>query len=623
MRLVIREYLSMLRESEELDALLPDLLSVMGIEPVSKPQVGVRQLGVDVAGVGPDPEDGTEKLFLLTVKQGNIDRSDWDGSPQAVRPSLDEILEIYLPHNVDDEHRDLPKKIVLCCGGDMKQAVEPNWRGYKSRHSEPGLREYDFWGGDKLAALIERHFLDEYLFPESAQKKLRKTIALADQNEDEPRHFYAFVYETLFERGLPTESTPSAKRQRQRALRLLNLSLNIVFHWCREADNLHPALLCAERAVLLTWDWMREIELLGCETTRGEFERIFVTYLVVTSSYAGKLVPLCAVPDGLSGQWADELEYPLRTYESVGILAVLAAAMNHIAASSEGADRESADQRSQNIAELLAALIANNSPAATPRFDEHGIDIALGLLALHVAGLRTFAAGWVEDICARVPLAYNLGEYFPIHTDSYDDLVALHVRQGPPKESLMRLSTLLPMLAHWHAVFNMNTAYERFQEAVAETFDKTTLQLWFPYGDTEEHLYRDNAGFTSGTTLAPVRLPATLDGLKEYVTRLRKERREFEKLSCFEQGWPILGLIASRHYRTPVIPAYWHQLIDPSLADQEAASNVPHDVDGSRAEDYDNVEDSDEAEEDGRDVIEDDLDEGNGDDLDTGDEEDD
>lgn len=139
MRLVIREYLSMLRESGELDALMPDLLFVMGIEPISKAQVGVRQFGVDVAGVGADPDDdGNEKLFLLTVRQGNIDRGDWEGSPQAVRPSLDEILDVYIPHHVAEEHRDLPKKIIVCCGGDLKQAAEPNWRGYKDRNAEPG-----------------------------------------------------------------------------------------------------------------------------------------------------------------------------------------------------------------------------------------------------------------------------------------------------------------------------------------------------------------------------------------------------------------------------------------------------------------------------------------------------
>lgn len=571
MRMVIREYLSMLREAGELDALIPDLLLSMNIAPISRPQVGPRQFGVDIAAVGRDPDDDTEKLFLLTVKQGDIDRNAWNGGPQAVQQSLDDIRYVYLQHHVDEEHRSLPKKIVVCCGGDMKQTVEQNWRGYKGEHTEPGVREYDLWDGDELAALIEQYFLDEYLFPESAQKQMRKTIALADQNEDEPRHFYSLIHDTLFERNLPKEDTRGTIRQRQRALRLLNLSLNIVFHWCQESDNLRPALLCAERAVLLTWNWMRENGLLDCETTRGEFERIFATYFEVSFAYASKLAPLCAVPDGLSGQWADELEYPLRTFESIGILGVLAAATRHISgAAEEGSQRENLESVAQDITRLLAALISNNPPAATPRFDGHAIDIALGLLALNEAGLRAFAAGWVEDTCARILFAYKLGKHFPIYTDSYDDLVAMHVDQGPPKERLMQVSTLLPMLAHWHAVLDMGDEYEAFRNSVTETFGATTLQLWFPLEDTEEHLYRENAGFTSGTVMAPIRLPTTLEELKTPIVRLHEERREFEGLSCFAQGWPLLGLIASRHYRTPFIPAYWQEPVseNPSLSEE-------------------------------------------------------
>jgi hypothetical protein len=58
MRLVLREYLSMLRESGELDVLLPDLLIAMKIDPLTRPGKGMRQYGVDVPAVGPDPTDG-------------------------------------------------------------------------------------------------------------------------------------------------------------------------------------------------------------------------------------------------------------------------------------------------------------------------------------------------------------------------------------------------------------------------------------------------------------------------------------------------------------------------------------------------------------------------------------
>jgi hypothetical protein len=560
MRLVIREYLSMLKESGELDALLPDLLFSMDIEPISRPQVGVRQYGVDVAGVGPDPDDsGTRKLFLLVIKQGDLDRTSWDSGPQTVRPSLNELLDVYLAQHVGREHEGLPKKIVVCSNGIVKQNVERNWQAYKDQHSEPGVREYDFWGGDKLALLIERHFLDEYLFPETAQKQMRKTIALADQNEEDPHHFYSLVHETLFERDLSTDNTPSARRKRQHALRLLNLSLNIVFHWCREANNLRPALLCAERAVLLVWDWMRQGDLLECRSTREGFEQLVVAYLRIATSYVTKLTPLCLVRDGLFGQGADELEYPVRTFEVIGIFGALVMVLKDvIAAENDESVRTNLNEMMQEVARVLVTLIANNPSAVAPPFDGHSVEITLGLLALAQAGFRSEAAVWVNNLGQHIVWAYQLGRHFPIYTDSYDDLVAMRYGQAPPKEKLMEISTLIPMLAHWYAILDTPAAaYEGFQKAIGATFSETNLQLWFPDEGTEDHLYRENAGFTSGNTLRLIQLPTTLGELKAHVLRLHEGHRAFEMLSCFTQGWPSLGLIASRHHRTPVIPAYW------------------------------------------------------------------
>ncbi|HZF07924.1 MAG TPA: hypothetical protein VFE33_03950 [Thermoanaerobaculia bacterium] len=218
MRLVLREYLSMLKESGELDALLPDLLVSMGLDPQNRPQRGPRQFGVDLPAVGVDPEDGQRKLFLFLVKQGDITRSNWDTGAQAVRPSLNEVFDTYLSTQVLPEHQDLTKKIVLATNGEMKQSVTPNWVGYArehaGRHPEHGEIQFGLWDADSLAILLEKYLLDEYLFPESAQKQIRKTIALADQNEDEPRYFYALIEETLFQRELPLENTPGARRKR-------------------------------------------------------------------------------------------------------------------------------------------------------------------------------------------------------------------------------------------------------------------------------------------------------------------------------------------------------------------------------------------------------------------------
>jgi len=607
MKLVVREYLSMLKESGELDALLPDLLLSMNIVPVSKAQVGVRQHGVDVAGVGPDPmEEGRRTLFLFTVKQGDFDRSSWDtsGDLQAVRPSLNEIKDVYLQRRVSESYRDLPKKVVLCCGGDMKQNVKDNWEGYVASHTEDGRLEYAFWGGDRLALLIEKHMLDENLFPESARKQIRKTISLVDENERPPHHFYRLARETLFDRDLPTGGGQRAIRKRQRAFRLLNLSLNIVFHWCREADNLRPALFCAERALLTAWDWMRETELFDCGATNKEFFRLFGTYVKVVNAFAVKLVPYCFVRDGFTGRGYDETEYFIRTFEAIGILGL--ACLSHQlvaewfsddsssgeeevekeseqpgeATAKEGEEspalKESLDLEARGIGKALAHLIANNAAALTPCYDEHAIEISIGLLALLEADRKPEAESWTRQLARRIPFAYEMmGRYFPIATDSYEDLVALVVGNAPPKEDLIEMSTLLPILAYWHAALDLPESYRTLAVDLRDVFSETHLQMWFPGETTDEHLYRSNAGRKSGTTLAPIPLPASINQLKEQIRRLSGERREYEELSCIKQGLPILSLIASRHYRTPVLPAFWQERVVNGDARPEHAGEGP------------------------------------------------
>ena len=68
-KLVIKEYLASLKEREELDAMLPNLLSEMGFTVYSRPGRGTRQYGVDVAAVG-TADDGQRKIYLFSVKQG-------------------------------------------------------------------------------------------------------------------------------------------------------------------------------------------------------------------------------------------------------------------------------------------------------------------------------------------------------------------------------------------------------------------------------------------------------------------------------------------------------------------------------------------------------------------------
>ena len=91
MKLILKQYLASLKERKELDAVLPDLLSSMGMNVFISPTRGVKEYGVDIAAVG-RLTDEEEKVYLFSVKSGNLTRDTWNGSAdQALRPSLDEI----------------------------------------------------------------------------------------------------------------------------------------------------------------------------------------------------------------------------------------------------------------------------------------------------------------------------------------------------------------------------------------------------------------------------------------------------------------------------------------------------------------------------------------------------
>jgi len=563
MKLVLREYITMLKESGELDDLIPDLLLNMDIVPMSKPMGGVRQFGVDVSGVGPNPEDGVETLFLITIKKGNVTRDNWDGNPQDIRPSLNEICDVYLQNRVPDEYADLPTKIILCSGGDMNQNVQPNWDGYVDNKAEPGEVEFEFWGADKLADLLDEHFLDEYLFPESARKQIRKTIALADQNEGEPNYFYSFVEDTLFEREIPTGNTAGDQRERQRVLRLLNLSTNIVYHWCREADNLRPAVFCSERVLLHVWDWMRRNDLLENDDTIKEYSRLFRTHSKVLETYTAKLQPSCYVEDGLfrAGP-SDRIEYPLRTFEAIGILAetILVQTFFLPWAQEDEIEKKLIEQASA-CGHTLASLILNNPSAHTPLYDGHIIDITLAILALRFTGYGKEAAQWIGELGPRVVFAYRIEQNFPVWTDSFEDLVERKYGGTKSKEELTEISTLLPILAEWYGVFGLEEEYASFRVAAHEAFEHSNFQIWYPGESTDEELYRRNAGFQSGNTLHSIVLPESLEDLRDQVEQAREKSSAPESISCIQRGFPVLAFISSRHFRTPVLPLFWQSML--------------------------------------------------------------
>ena len=245
MKLVVLHYLRSLRERDELDAILPDLLAESGFEVLTRPRRGTRQAGVDVAAVGPNRDSGGDRsLFLFTIKSGDLTREHWDTGQQAVRPSLNEILDDYIPNRIPPHLASLPVVICVCMGGEMREDVRAQWSGF-CRKNETVNIHFAEWNGDRLADLILSGMLRAELIESENRGLFQKALAMLDQPDVAYRYF-SHLLNAIF-------TKPKDQAECTRQLRKAYLCLWILFVWARDADNLEAAYRASELVLLRSW----------------------------------------------------------------------------------------------------------------------------------------------------------------------------------------------------------------------------------------------------------------------------------------------------------------------------------------------------------------------------------
>ena len=549
MRLAILEYLAGLREAEELDALLPDLLLSMGIRVLETPKRGIKQYGVDVSAIGRMPGEDTQSLLLFVIKPGDIGRADWEGTQQAVRPSLYDVRSSYIQNCIPQEHNSTPVIVVVCCGGKMEQDVRQEFVALKKSFRAESDIGLECWNGSDLSMLIESHMMDEPVFPTISQSRLRRTLALIDLNEYTLSDFFALLADALSDDGHDSLST----KQRMQRLRQVNLSLRMVIKWAEEADNLRQALNAAERTVLNSWDWLRRKGF--PRSLWAAFGRIYRTYDMLQVAFFEKLRPALYVRDGLYGYCSsDRIEYPIRVFETIGFLSTLG--LEALAAADISRLRPSLAE----VADGLASLIVCNPASLQPCFDEHAIEIDLALFLLYKANRRDVAANWALGLSRHIVNACRLGRHYPLSSDSHDQLIDMEADSWDNLEDGMPLSTIIPMLAEWLLILDMDDELEHLRDAATSLLEKTTLQHWYPCDESDSHIYVRNATNESGTTYVLRNLPSSRESAKRELRVIRGEFPGPDVFSCYSKKLPQLLAMAARHFRTPMHP-YWRQTL--------------------------------------------------------------
>ncbi|EFQ5806910.1 hypothetical protein HYF40_002639, partial [Salmonella enterica] len=559
MKVLISQYIRTLKERNELDLLLPNLLLSMDIVPLFTTQTGTRQYGVDIAAIGKDPEDGVRKIFLFVIKQKNLGMAEWDSGRNSIRQSLNEIFDVYIKNNILPKHKKLPKKIILSTSGDMKEELSQSWAGYIDEHQP---HEFDFWGAAQLATRIEKYMLNEHIFTDSDRTDLRKSLSLICENDYSREDFHRLLLRTLQLNNKGEKVKQVKKSELEKSIRTAYLATNILAYWAIQDGNAKQALYVSERCLL--WVWHRIHLEKSPQQYFSAINIIWQNYINISAEYFSKLQPYFHEKYLLSSYSADSALINLTIFEQIGILSTIG--LNNLLTGlrCNGDEQTARFNNATIIAESLCALISNNPASGSPRFDENAIDITLAFIFLSLTGEKDRAGEWLETLIVRLDFVLKIGRNHPISTDSIDDLICLDCNNDDTylREKTTSTSWIIPTLMGWAVILEKEKEYNILLRGIKEFYPKICSQLWHPTNDLYHHLYFHQAQYVTGETEAPITFPDNMNNYQARMNELKEKDRYniFTESSARKADLTILDFIACRHFRTPVPPALWYNM---------------------------------------------------------------
>ncbi len=553
MKLIFVEYLASLKERGELDVIMPDLLSEIGLSVISRPAIGTKQYGVDVAAVG--DSDGVRKVFLISIKPGDLRRSGWNTGEQSLRASLDQIEDVYIPKLLPGRYKHLPVVVVLCLGGELHEDVRTDVESYIDGHTREGVA-FEVWNGDMLADLLLSGVLRENALPKTWRSDFRKSVALVDEPDLSFAHFCRFVNNIA-------SACKATRPARLTAIRQIYLGLWTLYVWARTAGNTEAAYLCSERAVLIAWALVKD-HLAGkskaARQLEQSMERLIALHVLIADDYIASYVePRAKIRHGLSSAVPSHasLDVNLRLFDLVGRMGIRGLWLLQLAdrLGQDGKEKEIVEGALQRMARLLTDVIPNNPILFTPIKDNQAIDINIACLFLDRAGYCDVIQHWIGQVARATIFAFQFQGPYPCIYGEYRDLV-----DHPRDDDEYRIeatagSLLVPTLAVWAAITADPATLKLLADFTAGPYNHSTLQLWYPGSDTEAHLYRGSANH--GLAATGIHIQRSCKAMLSPIKSECEASAAFTSLSAVSHGlWPLV-ILACRHHRVPVPPHFW------------------------------------------------------------------
>ena len=527
MRLVIKEYLAKLKEKNELDLLLCDLLLQLGYITDNKPETGNRQYGVDIQA------HKKNEMLLCVVKQGNIDRRIWNDDQSAIRQSIEEIKDVYLRQMTSKEKR---KKIhiVVATNGVLSEAVRPNWEGFVEYNKcWDGISiEIELWNIDTIVDYIHETLLNEYLFTDNMQSLLRKALYFIGESDYNNIYFEQIIdiYISRFGKG-------QNKKNYQKEVASLYLATQMIAQYAADCKLFKLAIMVSEYLLIRYWKFLLQNNLFE--------KKIYIEWLLTFcksyekwNDYYWNAVSKCCREKDAFPQY-NLVEQKVMLYEVVGYMASYAYYLF-----------EYNKKKSLNIIEDIISLINNNQQFYYAPYDGNitVISILYRLLAKHeqMENINIL----LEEQSIKLLNYYRVNHKYPVSTDSFKDAIDLELRNSIED---YEASGMWGMFILWLVLLDKEELYNQLKEFLDKDLQKVTKCLWFLPASEEELFYDKYAMNLAGDGIA-------VDAEIDFRTLVKKmkfilNQYERENFSFNMYSFSAIEIINCRYYNyIPSVP---------------------------------------------------------------------
>jgi len=552
-RLLLENFLGLMKEEGELDVFLPMLIVAMGHEMITYAQKGVRQYGVDLVSFGNDPTDGNEKLFLWLVKCGNIGRTEWNNGNQSIKPSIDDVGNVFLKTHILPQHKNSTRKLVVVTNGEYKSEISLTLSQYLDDWTKNNNCESEIVGGSNLAKWTETYLLDENVLPIEHHALFRRALAnIASPDVCVP--VGRQLIQEIFTKAADVEVSIAKRRKNiLAAFRGVRTALAVIFLWAQNEGSMESARQLAEFGVLEAWSRLQSIpEGENSLEVKTEFMELYFHMLTVGEMYAVKVAPYLNMSNALAFATDDALITTDLAFRELGQLGFQGIIWAFHAWETEGKFSELALQYTQGCSTLIANTLKTHGCTRSPSFDHHILDIHTALLCLMVNKKEDVAVDWIMDLVERLDLiSINHLRYWPVHAE-FDELLEIRKNSKTPTDEMMAVSTLLPILALWCAALNLEFPYKIIRETILPRISGTTLNMWSA-DETFDKIVNDQYALHSSGFGHPFKgLPPSP---QEYISMLGTTAEEIPSVS--ESIWHkerlgFIPLLAARHWKLQI-----------------------------------------------------------------------